>query len=68
MNGRSASNIVRWTCRCRADVNNSGAVDSRDFFDFVTKFLAGHADFNRDGSVDSQDFFDFLAAFFGGCA
>jgi hypothetical protein len=54
---------------CRADHSGDGAVNSQDFFAFLTDFFAASpgADFNGDGGVDSQDFFDFLGAFFGGC-
>jgi hypothetical protein len=54
---------------CVADFNLDGAVNSQDFFDFLSAFFgsAPDADFNRDGAVNSQDFFDFLAAFFAGC-
>ena len=54
---------------CRADFNSDDAVNSQDFFDFVTAFFAltPNADFNTDGEVNSQDFFDFLTAFFAGC-
>ncbi|MBC7773455.1 MAG: S8 family serine peptidase [Pyrinomonadaceae bacterium] len=51
---------------CPCDWNQSGAMNSQDFFDFIASFFASNADFNRDGSTTSQDFFDFLACFFAG--
>jgi hypothetical protein len=67
--GDTAQMVVIDTGTCPADFNHSGAVNSQDFFDFLTAFFANApaADFNQSGAVNSQDFFDFLTAFFAGC-
>jgi hypothetical protein len=51
---------------CPCDFNDSGDVNSQDFFDFLTAFFTEGegADFNEDGTINSQDFFDFLTCFF----
>jgi predicted outer membrane repeat protein len=57
---------------CRADFDESGMVNSADFFSYLGAFFASPADpaadFDRDGGISSADFFDFLAAFFAGCS
>ncbi|MBC7773563.1 MAG: hypothetical protein H7210_13795 [Pyrinomonadaceae bacterium] len=68
----SVRGIARLSCTnpaCPADFNADGAVNSTDFFDFLTAFFkqAPIADFNHDTFINSQDFFEFLAAFFAGC-
>lgn len=52
---------------CVADWNNSGDVNSQDFFDFIVDYFRDAADFNGLDGTNSQDFFDFLTAFFTGC-
>jgi len=52
---------------CACDWNDSGVLNSQDFFDFLAGFFAENADFNNDNVTNSQDFFDFLGCFFAGC-
>jgi hypothetical protein len=52
---------------CPCDFDESGTLNSQDFFDFLNCFFTtgcGQADFNGDMQVNSQDFFDFLSCFF----
>jgi hypothetical protein len=52
---------------CGPDWNSDGAVNSNDFFAFLTDYFDGSADFNNDALTNSNDFFAFLTAFFEGC-
>jgi hypothetical protein len=58
---------IRCPRECNCDWNDSGALNSQDFFDFINAFFAGAADYNDSGVTDSPDFFDFIACFFNGC-
>ncbi len=49
---------------CPCNWNMDGALNSQDFFDFLTAFFASNADINMDGFTNSQDFFDFLTCLF----
>ncbi len=53
--------------QCPCDVNESGGLNSQDFFDFLAGFFAGNADFDGSGETNSQDLFDFLICFFVSC-
>jgi glucose/arabinose dehydrogenase len=48
-----------------ADWNMDGAVNSSDFFAFLTDFFDGNAEMTGDHVTNSSDFFEFLRYFFG---
>jgi hypothetical protein len=54
---------------CAVDIDHSGAVNSSDFFTFLTLFFseAPGADFDRNGIINSNDFYVFVTSFFLGC-
>lgn len=54
---------------CAADLDGSGAVNSADFFLFLTFFFTEdlRADFDENGIINSNDFYVFVTSFFLGC-
>lgn len=46
-----------------ADWNQDRAIDTQDFFAFMTDFMNENADFDRSGETNSVDLFGFLSAF-----
>jgi hypothetical protein len=58
---------VSFSLECACDWDESGLVDSQDFFAFLADFFESAADFDGDGVTNSQDFFEFLGCFFAGC-
>ena len=47
--------------------DDSGTVNSNDYFAFLNDYFDGNADFNSSGTTNSDDFFAFLTAYFNGC-
>ncbi|MBY0310486.1 MAG: hypothetical protein K2W85_00295 [Phycisphaerales bacterium] len=60
--------ISLWST-CNADINDSGALEIQDVFDFLNLWFAFdcRADFNNINGITIQDIFDFLNAWFAGC-
>ena len=69
VHGREPWAIALSTNLCACDWDDSGLLNTADFFAFLTDFFAAApaADFNNDGFVNSSDFFEFLSCFFAGC-
>lgn len=56
-------------CKNPADVDRSGAIDTNDFFAFLSAYAAQDlvADFAPDGTINTNDFFAFLGEYQLGC-
>lgn len=56
-------------CRCPADFDGNGAVDTRDVITFLNSWAArdGSADFDANGVIDTRDLIGFLNAWSAGC-
>ncbi len=62
--------ILAGDASCPADVTGDGALDTNDFFEFLSLYQnqSPRADFTGDGAINTNDFFAFLAAYQAGCA
>ncbi len=56
-------------CPCPADLTGEGALNTNDFFAFLSAYQSQDdaADFTVDGAINTNDFFAFLAAYQSGC-
>lgn len=56
-------------CRCAADLNGDGAVNTQDFIFYLNAWANGDpvADWNGDGSINTQDFIAYLNDWAAGC-
>lgn len=55
---------------CSADFNRDGALNSFDFFSYITDFFALRrtSDIDGNGTINTLDLFSFFTAFFAGCS
>ena len=68
-NGRESGSAYVFDWSCRADLNDDGLIDTRDFLVFLSKWSANDliADWNDDGTVNTQDFIAYLNSWTMGC-
>ncbi len=67
--GQALSEAGMLSGDCKADFNNDGVVDSRDFVAFLNAWVAGdaRADIDENGVVDSRDMIIYLNLWRAGC-
>lgn len=70
-NGTSSGSAYLFdlNCRCAADLNGDGAVNTQDFIFYLNAWANGDpvADWNGDGSINTQDFIAYLNDWAAGC-